>query len=225
MNQEDLIQKCLNEERIKFYEYYCFGDFKLIGEGGFGKVHRATFKSNEITVAIKSFKSNASIKEIVKELKLYCKVDIHSNIIRMLGVTKNEGICDDAEHRLALTLDISNGVRENPIEGTPATYVKIYTDCWQHDPESRPDIQHVFFNLKDLNFSNEQVTNIIVQDSNTLITQKSIQTDQDYRNWEDIVEMRLSERVRGREIYCCNWVPYIKLGPETLDDSFQKYFI
>ncbi|CAG8796345.1 5940_t:CDS:1, partial [Dentiscutata erythropus] len=67
MNQEDLIQKCLNEEHVKFYEYYRFGDFKLIGEGGFGKVHRATFKSNEISVAIKSFKSNASIKEIVKE--------------------------------------------------------------------------------------------------------------------------------------------------------------
>ena len=69
MNQsEDLIQKCLDEERIKFYEYYRFEDFKLIGEGGFGKVYRATFKNNEISVAIKSFKSNVPIKEIVKEV-------------------------------------------------------------------------------------------------------------------------------------------------------------
>ncbi|KAF0552255.1 kinase-like domain-containing protein [Gigaspora margarita] len=66
-------------------------DIELIGEGGYGKVYRATFKDNEITVALKSFKGNhVSIKEIVNELKLHCRVDMHSNIIRLHGATKNE---------------------------------------------------------------------------------------------------------------------------------------
>ncbi|RIB24884.1 kinase-like domain-containing protein [Gigaspora rosea] len=289
MNQsEDLIQKCLNEERIKFYEYYRFEDFKLIGEGGFGNVYRATFINNEISVAIKSFKSNVPIKEIVKELKLHCKADIHSNIIRLLGVTKNKDNTDsssahymlvleyadsgtlrsylqnnfkelswndkinfsvqiasavkclhaeeiihrdlhstnilvhdkrikltdfglskrlgevtnsslnffgaipymdpqtDSEHYLALMLDISNGVREIPVEGSPPEYIKIYTDCWQQNPESRPDIQHVFFNLKNLSFDNGQVTNIIAQNYNALKTQKSIRVNQDDQSRADI---------------------------------------
>ncbi|KAF0494346.1 kinase-like domain-containing protein [Gigaspora margarita] len=109
MNQsEDLIQKCLNEERIKFYEYYRFEDFKLIGEGGFGKVYRATFKNNEISVAIKSFKSNVPIKEIVKELKLHCKADIHSNIIRLLGVTKNKDNTDSSSAHYMLVLEYAD---------------------------------------------------------------------------------------------------------------------
>ncbi|RIB06901.1 kinase-like domain-containing protein [Gigaspora rosea] len=323
MNQsEDLIQKCLNEERIQFYEYYRFEDFKLIGEGGFGKVYRATFRNNEISVAIKSFKSNVPIKEIVKELKLYRKVDIHSNIIRLLGVTKNKDNTDSSsthymlvleyadsgtlrsylqnnfnelswkdkinfalqiasavkylhteeiihrdlhsknilvhdkrikltdfglskrldeatnsipnffgvlpyvdpqsfnkdrpfrfnkksdiyslgvlmweissgyppfqakpENYFALMINISNGDREIPVEGSPPEYIKIYTECWQHDPESRPDIQHVFSNLKNLNFDNGQVTNIITQNSNALKTQKSIRVNQDDQSRADI---------------------------------------
>ncbi|RIB28974.1 kinase-like domain-containing protein, partial [Gigaspora rosea] len=301
---EDLIQKCLVEGQVKFYEYTRFKDIELIGEGGYGKVYRAIFKDNEITVALKSFKGNhVSIKEIVNELKLHCRVDMHSNIIRLHGATKNEdkqnlsfthymfvleyadsgtlrsylrnkfkylswydkinfalqiasaikclhvegiihrnlhsnnilvhqknikltdfglsrrldeatnsnqkfggiiayidpqsfegsrrgnkifkfnkksdiysiGILmweissgcppfkDDSEpYQLAsLIVDIKNGLRENHIEGTPPEYIKIYTDCWQHNPDSRPDIQQVFLRLKDLSDNNDHDINKI----------------------------------------------------------------
>ncbi|CAG8703625.1 9116_t:CDS:2, partial [Racocetra persica] len=122
LNEDELFQECLNEERIEFYEYSNFKDVKLIKEGGYGIVYSATLKSKEITIALKSFKSNVAIEEVVKELKL---------------------------HRL--TVAIMNGTRESNIEGTPSEYNKIYTDCWQQDPDSRPDIQQVFLNLRDLN--------------------------------------------------------------------------
>ncbi|KAF0484866.1 kinase-like domain-containing protein [Gigaspora margarita] len=315
---DDLIKKCLNEEHIEFYEYSCFKDVRLIGEGGYGKVYCATLKSNEITVAIKSFKNNVAIREVVKELKLHSKVDMHSNIIRLHGVTKNEdktnpnsihymlvlayadsgtlrsylqshiehlswidkvnfalqlvsavkslhavdiihrdlhsnnilvhqkcikltdfgiskrldeattssrkfgGIIpymdpqsfgrsrnenrkfkfdkksdvysvgvlmweisscyppfkDDIEqHQLApLILDIKDGVRESPIEGTPPSYVKIYTDCWQYDPDRRPDIQRVFLSLvKVLSINDEQAMNRNAYDTNTLEDHESNQ--------------------------------------------------
>ncbi|RIB28975.1 kinase-like domain-containing protein [Gigaspora rosea] len=298
---EDLIQKCLVEGQVKFYEYTRFKDIELIGEGGYGKVYRAIFKDNEITVALKSFKGNhVSIKEIVNELKLHCRVDMHSNIIRLHGATNNEdkqnlsfthymfvleyadsgtlssylrnnfkylswydkinfalqiasaikclhvegiihrdlnikltdfglsrrldeatnsnqkvggiiayidpqsfegsrrgnkifkfnkksdiysiGILmweissgyppfkDDSEpYQLAsLIVDIKNGLRENHIEGTPPEYIKIYTDCWQHNPDSRPDIQQVFLRLKDLSDNNNHDINKIDQYFNTL---------------------------------------------------------
>ncbi|CAG8749110.1 24622_t:CDS:2, partial [Dentiscutata erythropus] len=167
---EDEIKKSLNEEHIEFYEYSCFKDVKLIGEGGYGKVYSAILKSNEITVAIKSFKNNVAIKEVVKELKLHSRVDMHSNIIRLHGATKNE---DDIEqHQLAsLILDIKDGVRESPIEGTPSAYVKIYTDCWQYDPDIRPDIQQVFLNLRGLSINDEQAISRSAHDINHVSAQ------------------------------------------------------
>ncbi|CAG8495039.1 3173_t:CDS:2, partial [Scutellospora calospora] len=55
-----------------------------------------------------------------------------------------------AKQLASLIVDISNGTRESPIEGTPQAYTKIYTDCWQHDPNNRPDIQKVFLDLENL---------------------------------------------------------------------------
>ncbi|RIB19656.1 kinase-like domain-containing protein [Gigaspora rosea] len=270
------INGCLNEERIKFYEYSDFEDVRFIGEGGYGKVHRATLKSNKGIVALKSFKNNVAIEEVVKELKLHNRVGTHSNIIRLLGATKNEENfrylswdnkinfalqiasaveclhaknivhCDlhsknilihqncikvsdfgiskrlgevttssrnfggmipymdplsfgtpGNENRIfrfdkksdvysvgvlmweissgyppfknkhlivPLAVEIGNGVRENPIEGTPSAYVKVFEDCWKHDPDSRPDIQQVLLSLQDLSIDGEQAINRIGPD-------------------------------------------------------------
>ncbi|CAG8740007.1 18790_t:CDS:2 [Gigaspora margarita] len=177
MNQsDDLVQKYINEEHVKFYEYSHFKDVKLLGEGEYGKVYRAIFKNNELIVALKSFRSNTMIKEIANELNLHRRVDKHSNIIRLHGVTKIEDKLNQSStdymlvleyadsgtlsHQLApLIVDNSNGARESPVEGTPPAYVQIYTDCWQHDPELCPEIQKVFLELEDLNTNNEQATN------------------------------------------------------------------
>ncbi|CAG8617094.1 17753_t:CDS:2 [Dentiscutata erythropus] len=80
----------LIEEHIKLYERSCFKDYELIGEGGSGKVYRAIRRNSEVIVALKSFKNDVAIKEAVKELKLHSRVDIHPNIIRLYGVTKNK---------------------------------------------------------------------------------------------------------------------------------------
>ncbi|RIB04458.1 hypothetical protein C2G38_2222348 [Gigaspora rosea] len=85
---------------------------------------------------------------------------------------------DDVEqHQLALLiLDIKDGVRESPIEGTPPAYVKIYTDCWQYDPESRPDIQQNFLNLLEvLSINNEQAINRNAYDTDVLEDHESSQ--------------------------------------------------
>ncbi|CAB4438197.1 unnamed protein product [Rhizophagus irregularis] len=36
------------------------------------------------------------------------------------------------------TMEILQGLRENPIPNTPEDYVKIYTDCWNKEPDDRP---------------------------------------------------------------------------------------
>ncbi|CAB4419367.1 unnamed protein product [Rhizophagus irregularis] len=36
--------------------------------------------------------------------------------------------------------EISQGLRESPIPGTPEHYRKLYTDCWDGEPDKRPTI-------------------------------------------------------------------------------------
>ncbi|CAG8452942.1 6642_t:CDS:2 [Diversispora eburnea] len=42
-----------------------------------------------------------------------------------------------------LATKISEGKREEPVKGTPVTYVDIYQQCWQNDPNKRPTIHEV----------------------------------------------------------------------------------
>ncbi|RUO95987.1 kinase-like domain-containing protein [Jimgerdemannia flammicorona] len=42
---------------------------------------------------------------------------------------------------------ICQGERENPIEGTPEEYVKLYTQCWDGDPVKRPKMAEILARL------------------------------------------------------------------------------
>jgi len=48
-----------------------------------------------------------------------------------------------------LTIKISNGFREEPINNTPQVYVTLYQKCWNDDPNLRPDIEEVYFILEE----------------------------------------------------------------------------
>ncbi|GBC10195.1 hypothetical protein RclHR1_09420003 [Rhizophagus clarus] len=43
-----------------------------------------------------------------------------------------------------------NNLREEPIEGTPLKYQKLYQECWNSEPNSRPDIEEVYEILSQL---------------------------------------------------------------------------
>ncbi|GBC29195.2 kinase-like domain-containing protein [Rhizophagus irregularis DAOM 181602=DAOM 197198] len=49
---------------------------------------------------------------------------------------------------------IKNGDREDPIDGTPPKYQKLYQECWNDEPKSRPDIEKVYEILNQLNTEN-----------------------------------------------------------------------
>ncbi|CAB5364601.1 unnamed protein product [Rhizophagus irregularis] len=120
------VEEAVDKEYFKFYEYNQFNNIQHIGTGGLDKI---------------------TVKEIVRELKIQREVDFHDNIIHCHGITKFES---DNHNNYWLVmeyadgaLDISQGHRETAVPDTPDEYVKIYTKCWDGEPDNRPTIYQV----------------------------------------------------------------------------------
>ncbi|CAB5358145.1 unnamed protein product [Rhizophagus irregularis] len=61
----------------------------------------------------------------------------------------NEGIVHRDLHscNILIPLDISQGHRETVVPDTPDEYVKIYTKCWDGEPDNRPTIYQIHKNF------------------------------------------------------------------------------
>ncbi|UZO14889.1 uncharacterized protein OCT59_006332 [Rhizophagus irregularis] len=86
------LETLISEGCIEYYEYSDFKNIQLIGKGASGSVTRATWKDTTTRFfALKSFNNDKQThKEIVKELTLHRKVDIHENILRFYGISSVE---------------------------------------------------------------------------------------------------------------------------------------
>ncbi|CAB4472831.1 unnamed protein product [Rhizophagus irregularis] len=133
------IEEKIKNEYIHYFEYDKFSHFYEVGRGSFGEVIKANL-ANKGLVALKIISSKNSKEklnevndEFVKELKLLREIDYHSNINRILGITKdsksyilvleyaNEGNLRDYlknnfaflkwNYKIKMALDITNGLK------------------------------------------------------------------------------------------------------------------
>ncbi|KAF0476163.1 kinase-like protein [Gigaspora margarita] len=44
---------------------------------------------------------------------------------------------------IAILIQIRQGIREQPIEGTPNSYIQLYKRCWDYNPDLRPSIEEI----------------------------------------------------------------------------------
>ncbi|CAJ0827636.1 13326_t:CDS:2 [Entrophospora sp. SA101] len=226
-NWLEWLNEAIQNEHINFLGYDRFKNLQKIGNGGSAKVYKAIYNNNT-TFALKSYKDNIIMKEVINELKLLRKVDYHQNIIHFYGKKKYLLVLEyadsgtlrsylrekfetiswdlklkfayeivsavlclhenniihrdlhsnnflvhqktikladfglsrkilestttstlagipayiDPQYYQIITLALK-GIREEPIPDTPIEYIDLYKECWQSDPERRPDIQNV----------------------------------------------------------------------------------
>ena len=84
------------------------------------------------------------------------------------------------EESVYLPLAICNGLREKSVKGTPIQYIRIYTNCWQLEPDSRPLINEILSQLRSISLepvleyseenSEEITTNYFPEISNNSIS-------------------------------------------------------
>ncbi|RHZ81885.1 hypothetical protein Glove_117g124 [Diversispora epigaea] len=63
----------------------------------------------------------------------------------------------ESSSKFDLLKNIIKGKREMAIPGAPHKYKEIYSDCWKHNTNSRPDISQVVKNLSEIIISDESV--------------------------------------------------------------------
>ncbi|GBC32812.2 kinase-like domain-containing protein [Rhizophagus irregularis DAOM 181602=DAOM 197198] len=72
---------------------------------------------------------------------------VHQNTIKLSDFGGQPPFATE-EYDIDLALEISQGRREEPIPNTPESYIKIYTECWDIEPDNRPTINQVLERLK-----------------------------------------------------------------------------
>ncbi|KAF0519717.1 kinase-like protein [Gigaspora margarita] len=154
----EIVHRDLHPRNILVHE----GKMKIADFGLSKKINETSFTSNNSVIhgAPAYMDPKCFIEPKYKRDK---KSDVYSLGVILWEISSNR---TPFKHLLegypyALVIRISNGERENPVKNTPEQYVKLYTKCWDKDPNIRPPINSVRLELNKL--SGEELHNSLNQ--------------------------------------------------------------
>ncbi|CAG8751950.1 18329_t:CDS:2, partial [Rhizophagus irregularis] len=127
----------LYKEHITFHEFHTFDNIKYIGDAA-ARAYTVNSRIYNKPMLMKPiiFNQSFTIQDFVNEVIQHRKVELHDNIIRFYGVTKE-------------------GKREISIKGTPSKYIDIYTACWEGNLKDRPSIKQVLRNIDEVEITKD----------------------------------------------------------------------
>ena len=75
------------------------------------------------------------------------KSDIFSFGVVLWEISGGKRPCDGLQYDRDIMNYRLNGSRDAPISGTPEGYIILYSECWEDDPEKRPNSEQIFNRL------------------------------------------------------------------------------
>ncbi|GBC21947.2 kinase-like domain-containing protein [Rhizophagus irregularis DAOM 181602=DAOM 197198] len=113
------------------------------------------------------------------------KSDVYSIGVLLWEISSGQPPFHDIPYDVGLALSILQGLRETPIPNTSIDYIKIYTDCWNIEPDNRSTINQVVDELKAI-MTKE---NIIIKDFHLYDNNKDTQLLNDKQPILDVAEL------------------------------------
>ncbi|RIA82399.1 kinase-like domain-containing protein [Glomus cerebriforme] len=114
----------------------------------------------------KSFSRKRNNDRQIQVYSLNEKSDVYSVGVLLWEISSGHRPFCNEPYDFGMGTEILHGLRESPIPNTPKVYVKIYTDCWNGEPDKRPTIKNVVDKLKE---SSDQIINEIISDERPTI--------------------------------------------------------
>ncbi|PKK59713.1 hypothetical protein RhiirC2_794429 [Rhizophagus irregularis] len=140
LHEKDIVHRDLHPNNILVHEK----NIKLADFGLSKKIAEVSSDASKIFGVI-PYIDPESFSNQRQNYKLNKKSDVYSVGVLLWQISsgyepfKNKGFDYDAY----LVLKILNGEREEMIDGTPAKYNKLYTECWKYESNERPNMQEV----------------------------------------------------------------------------------
>uniref|UniRef100_U9SX09 Protein kinase domain-containing protein n=1 Tax=Rhizophagus irregularis (strain DAOM 181602 / DAOM 197198 / MUCL 43194) TaxID=747089 RepID=U9SX09_RHIID len=100
----------------------------------------------------KKFSERRKNKNSTQIFSLNEKSDIYSVGVLFWEISSGQPpfYTEGEQYDVDLAIEISQGLREEPIPNTPEDYIKIYTECWNGEPDNRLTINQVVERLKEI---------------------------------------------------------------------------
>ncbi|RGB36597.1 kinase-like domain-containing protein [Rhizophagus diaphanus] len=104
-------------------------------------------------------------------LKLNEKSDVYSIGVLLWEISSGYPPFHYEQNKLTLIYEISQNRREEIIPNTPYDYSNLYTECWNGEPNNRPNIHEVVNRLKFISNSSNIITTFQQNDMNYMSNQ------------------------------------------------------
>ncbi|KAF0442319.1 kinase-like protein [Gigaspora margarita] len=150
LHENEILHRDLHTKNVvikKSDESFKSGIRAIITDFGLSKVLPRNSTSNQLIGGVIPFIDPKILNN--KELKPDRRSDIYSLGVILWEITSN-GRQPFQKHPRAIislelfSIELIRGEREKPIAGSKASYVGLYTDCWNGNPDFRPDIKKVY---------------------------------------------------------------------------------
>ncbi|CAI2178866.1 19462_t:CDS:2 [Funneliformis geosporum] len=125
------------------------GVIKLADFGLSKRIESATNQSKVIPyIDPKSFIKGRNNDNTSQQYKLYEKSDVYSVGVLLWELSSGTPPFNEGEvYNIGFAIEITQRLRERIVPDTPEDYEKIYIDCWDNEPDNRPAMIKVVYEL------------------------------------------------------------------------------